>query len=166
MNAASATRGVQSEEVTSKVAQAGSGEETTRPRFVPKTHVAFWRARVERRTYEYGGKTLEVPEYSVRMKFGGIRRRLALGTSLKEEAAVKARDIYLSLVAKGWSATLAELAPQPMAPASVSEGGPTVGEFLVEVQRTSTLKPKTFHRYAQYFRMMAAQVEGVKADRS
>jgi hypothetical protein len=35
-------------------------EETARPRFIPKTHVAFWRARVERRTYEYEGKTLEV----------------------------------------------------------------------------------------------------------
>ena len=42
-------------------------------------------------------------EYSVRMEFGGIRKRLTLGTALKEEAALKARDIYLSLVAKGWS---------------------------------------------------------------
>src|SRR6185295_3326288 len=104
-----------------------------RPRFIPKTHVAFWRARVERRTYEYEGKTLEVPEYSVRMKFGGIRKRLALGTALKEEAALKARDIYLSLVAKGWSATLAEVAPQKVTPVSVREGNSTVGEFLAEV---------------------------------
>jgi integrase len=100
------------------------------------------------------------------MEYGGIRRRLALGTAIKEEAALKARDIYLSIVAKGWSATLAELAPQPVTAVNVTEGNPTVGEFLAEVERTSTLKPKTFHRYAQYFRMMAAQIQGVRSDRS
>ncbi|HOC55058.1 MAG TPA: site-specific integrase [Verrucomicrobiota bacterium] len=137
-----------------------------RSRSVPKTHVAFWRARVERRTYEYEGKTLEVPEYSVRMKFGGIRKRLALGTALKEEAALKARDIYLSLVAKGWSATLAELTPKTAVEAVRSEAGPTVGEFIAEVERTSNLKTKTFRRYAQYLRMLAAHIQGVKTDAS
>jgi integrase len=141
-------------------------EEAPRPRLIPKTHVAFWRARVDRRTYEYEGKTLEVPEYSVRMKFGGIRKRLALGTALKEEAALKARDIYLSLVAKGWSATLAELAPKSTVEAVRSEFGPTVGEFIAEVERTSNLKTKTFRRYTQYFRMLAAQIQGVKTDAS
>ncbi len=43
------------------------GDEAARPHSVPKTHVAYWRARVERRTYEYEGKTLEVAEYSIRM---------------------------------------------------------------------------------------------------
>lgn len=141
-------------------------DEMERSRSLPKTHVAFWRPRVERRTYEYEGKTLEVPEYSVRMKFGGIRKRLALGTALKEEAALKARDIYLSLVAKGWSATLAELTPKTAVEAVRSEVGPTVGEFIAEVERTSNLKTKTFRRYAQYFRMLAANIQGVKTDAS
>jgi len=138
-------------------------------RSVPKTHVSFWRARVERRTYTYQGKTVEVPEYSVRMEYGGIRRRLTLGTALKEDAALKARDIYLSLIAKGWSATLAELAPkstEPTVETGAKSGDPTVGDFLLEVQRTSNLKPKTFRRYAQYFRMLAAQIQGVDSDTS
>ena len=154
------------DDASSEGTESRSREETARPRFIPKTHVAFWRARVERRTYEYEVKTLEVPEYSVRMKFGGIRKRLALGTALKEEAALKARDIYLSLVAKGWSATLAELAPKSAVGAVRSEVGPTVGEFIAEVERTSNLKTKTFRRYAQYFRMLAAQIQGVKTDAS
>ncbi len=129
--------------VKSKGTESRVRGDTARPRFIPKTHVAFWRPRVERRTYEYEGKTLEVPEYSVRMKFGGIRKRVALGTALKEEAALKARDIYLSLVAKGWSATLAELAPKAAVEAVRSEVGPTVGEFIAEVERTSNLKTKT-----------------------
>jgi len=91
---------------------------------------------------------------------------VALGTALKEEAALKARDIYLSLVAKGWSATLAELAPKSAVEAVRSEVGSTVGEFIAEVERTSNLKTKTFRRYAQYFRMLAAQIQGVKTDAS
>ncbi len=138
-------------------------------RSVPKTHVSFWRARVERRIYTYQGKAVEVPEYSVRMEYGGIRRRLTLGTALKEDAALKARDIYLSLIAKGWSATLAELAPkstESTVETGAKSGDPTVGDFLLEVQRTSNLKPKTFRRYAQYFRMLAAQIQGVDSDAS
>jgi hypothetical protein len=157
---------VQPVDVKSSETELPVREETARPRFLPKTHVAFWRARVERRTYEYEGKTLEVPEYSVRMKYGGIRRRLALGTALKEQAALKARDIYLSLVAKGWSASLAELAPKSSVEAVQSELGPTVGEFIAEVERTSNLKTKTFRRYAQYFRLLAAHIQGVKTDAS
>jgi hypothetical protein len=121
---------------------------------------------LEHRAYSHDGQIREVPEWSVRIQFKGIRRSFNLETANKEEAASKARDIYLSLVAKGWSATLADLVPQSMAPSNAAESNPTVGEFLAEVQRTSTLKPKTFHRYAQYFRMMAAQIQGVKSDRS
>jgi hypothetical protein len=44
--------------------------------------------------------------------------------------------------------------------------GPTVGEFLTEVERTSNLKAKTFRRYAQYFRMIAAQIHGIESDAS
>jgi hypothetical protein len=135
-------------------------------RLYPKTHANFWKSKLEHRTYSHNGKMCEVPEWSVRIQFKGIRKSIDLETANKEEAAAKARDIYLSLVAKGWSATFAELAPQPTTPVNVTEGNSTVGEFLAEVERTSTLKPKTFHRYAQYFRMMAAQIQGVKTDRS
>ncbi len=151
------------------VAQTGQEDSRTvgeTKRFYPKTHANYWKSRLEHRTYSRDGKTNEVAEWSVRIHYKGIRRSFDLETASKEEAATKARDIYLSLVAKGWSTTLAELVPQPMTPVNSTEGNPTVGEFLAEVERTSTLKPKTFHRYAQYFRMMAAQIQGVKSDRS
>src|SRR5438876_10715988 len=90
MNAAAISE-LQPDHAKSKGTELRVREETARPRFIPKTHVAFWRTRVERRTYEYEGKTLEVPEYSVRMKFGGIRRRLALGTALNLKTAVEKR---------------------------------------------------------------------------
>src|SRR5262249_37299200 len=80
-------------------------------RSFPKTHANYWKARLEHRTYTRDGKTFEVAEWSVRIHFKGIRKSFDLESANKEEAAAKARDIYLSLTAKGWNGTLAELAP-------------------------------------------------------
>ncbi|MCI0747147.1 MAG: hypothetical protein L0Y58_17225 [Verrucomicrobia subdivision 3 bacterium] len=130
----------------------------------PKTHVNYWKARLERRTYTRDGKTFEVPEWSVRIHFKGIRRSFDLDTANKEEAAAKARDIYLSLLAKGWSATVNELAPQTAQPTETSRDPSTIGEFLAEVERTAHLKPRTFRHYAQSLRRLAAYIRGVKSD--
>lgn len=145
-----------------------SGPERERDgqRSYPKTHTHYWKSRLEHRSYTRDGKTFEVAEWSVRIHFKGVRRSFDLDTANKEEASGKARDIYVSLVAKGWSSTLAELTPQTMAPVDANGANPTVGEFLAEVERTSNLKAKTFRRYAQYFRMLAAQIQGVKSDAS
>jgi len=80
--------------------------ETATKRFYPKTHASYWKSRLEHRSYSRDGKTFEVAEWSVRIHFKGIRKSFDLETANKEEAASKARDIYLSLVAKGWSATV------------------------------------------------------------
>jgi integrase len=157
----SAVESAKHPDVANAVARESEGQ-----RSYPKTHANHWKSRLEHRTYSHDGKTFEVAEWSVRIHFRGIRRSFDLETANKEEAAAKARDIYVSLVAKGWSSTLAELAPPTMAPIGANDANPTVGEFLAEVERTSNLKPKTFRRYAQYFRMLAAQIQGVKSDAS
>lgn len=142
------------------VADAGS------KRWYPKTHVNYWKTRLERRTYTRYGKTFEVHEWSIRIHFNGIRKSFDLGTANREEAAAKARDIYMSLLAKGWSATIKELNPQGTQPIEISGNSPTVGEFLAEVERTSSLNPKTLRQYAQALRRLAAYVGGVKSDAS
>jgi integrase len=157
----SAVESTKHPDVANAVARESEGQ-----RSYPKTHANHWKSRLEHRTYTRDGKSFEVAEWSVRIHYKGIRRSFDLETANKEEAAAKARDIYVSLVAKGWSSTLAELAPSTMAPIDANEGNPTVGEFLAEVERTSNLKPKTFRRYTQYFRMLAAQIQGVKSDAS
>src|SRR5690242_18821586 len=135
-------------------------------RSYPKTHANYWKARLEHRSYTRDGNTHEVPEWSVRIHFGGNRKSFDLETGSKEEAAAKARDIYLSLIAKGWSATLADLKPNAVQPVEITAGDATIGEFLAEVERTSSLKPKTFRRYSQCLRRVAAHVRGVKTDES
>lgn len=146
-------------------ADAGVAESATK-RFYPKTHANYWKSRLEHRSYSHEGKTFEVAEWSVRIHFKGIRKSFDLESANKEEAAAKARDIYLSLVAKGWSATVNELAPQPVAPAQVDSDSATIGEFLAEVERTANLKPKTFRYYGSCLRQLAAYVQGGKSDAS
>lgn len=97
---------------------------------------------------------------------GNVPRAFDLESVNKDEAASEVEAIYIPLIGKGWSSTLASLAPQTLAPMAANDGRPTVGEFLAEVERTSNLKPRTLRRYAQYFRMLAAQIRGVKSDAS
>jgi hypothetical protein len=139
---------------------------TATKRFYPKTHANYWKSRLEHRTYTHEGKTLEVAEWSVRIHFKGIRKSFDLETANKEEAAIKARDIYLSILAKGWSATINELAPQLVPLAEPGSNSATVGGFLAEVERTANLKAKTFRYYAQCLRQLAAYALGVKSDAS
>ncbi|HEV2394764.1 MAG TPA: hypothetical protein VG146_20630 [Verrucomicrobiae bacterium] len=145
---------------------AAAATETATKRFYPKTHANYWKSRLEHRTYSRDGKAFEVAEWSVRIHFKGIRKSFDLETANKEEAAVKARDIYLSILAKGWSATVNELAPQLVPLAEIGNDCATVGGFLAEVERTANLKPKTFRYYGSCLRQFAAYAQGVKSDAS
>lgn len=49
-------------------------------RSYPQTHVNYWKARLEDRTYTRDVKTVEVAEWSVRIHFKGIRKNLDLDT--------------------------------------------------------------------------------------
>jgi hypothetical protein len=129
---------------------------------LPKTHLDYWRSRLEHRTYTENGKRVEVKEWSVRFHHDGIRKSIPLNTSNKDSAADKARTFYLSLKANGWNATLQKFLP----PTEHANRGKetTVGEFLQEVERVGTLRETTFNRYAQYFRMIVAHIRGVASN--
>lgn len=80
-----------------------------------------------------------------------------LDTANVAAATVKARDIYLSLVAAGWAATLAKFKPTPVAAANPC----TVGEFLEDVRGRSHLKAITVRRYAVKLRKIVADLAKV-----
>src|SRR5260221_10237368 len=93
-------------------------------RRLPKTHKDYWKARLERHCYTHEGKLHEVNEWSVRIQHLGQRKSFALGTANAEAAAVKGRDIYLSIVAKGWQAAQSLFNPEML----IRKDDPTVGE--------------------------------------
>ena len=133
------------------------GRRDSARRQLSKTHKDYWRARLEKRCYTSDGQLAEVNEWSVRIQHLGRRQSIALGTSNAEAAAIKARDHYLAVCARGWAAAEAEFNPEMM----VRRDDPTVGEFLREVEAKADLKPKTFRNYSGYFRRIVADTFGL-----
>jgi integrase len=103
-----------------------------------------------------------VNEYSIRIQHLGRRKSIALGTSNADAAAIKARDYYLTIVAKGWKEAEREFNPAMM----VSKDDPSVSDFLNEVEAKSNLDPKTFRNYAGYFRRIVADIFVPKSGKS
>lgn len=74
---------------------------------IGKTHVDYWYAKVKKRHFVgRDGKKHEVPDWQVRMKYGGREIRFNLKTANRAEAAAKAKEIYVYWVANGAEATL------------------------------------------------------------
>lgn len=136
-----------------EVAQSG----TVSVRRVGKSHADYWAPRLRKRNYEWDGKTIEVPEWQIRIAHLGRREWFNTGTANKVNAAEKARKIYLSLISKGWQPTLQEFKPDMV----LSKDGATVGEFLDQVKAVSGLKPGTFEIYAKKFRSLIAGAFGI-----
>ena len=125
-----------------------------------KSHQDYWKGRLVLRTYRNGdGEEVEMPEWHVRIAEVGRRGWFNLDTANQAVAAIKARDIYISLVSVGWEATLVKFKPSPTTKAYVC----TVGEFLADVKARSHLKPMTVRRYAVKLRKMVADLAKLEA---
>ncbi len=127
-----------------------------------KTHQNYWKARLYRNTYTRDGQRFEVPEWYVKIQHLGRRETFNLAGANKTAAAMKARDIYLSLHASGWEPTLRKYKPDT----AIKIDLPTVGEFLNEVKAKADLKPKTLAYYTRMFRKIIADINGLEDDRS
>jgi integrase len=121
---------------------------------LPKTHQDYWQSRLKKRSYESGGKTIEISTWQVRLTHLGREGWFNLDTANKTAAAAKARDIYLHLITHGWTETNTKYKPG----LEVAKDGCNVGEFLAQVKAVSGLKPVTFEIYAKKFRSLVAGV--------
>lgn len=125
-----------------------------------KTHQDFWKDRLVHRSYETReGKAVEMPEWHVRIASRGWREWFNLGTANQAAAAVKARDIYVSILAVGWDVTLGKFKPSMIEKPECC----TVGEFLADVESRSHLKPVTIRRYAVKLRKLVSDVAKLEA---
>ena len=128
-----------------------------RKRALSRTHAGYWKDRLEKRCYTRDGELHEVNEWSVRIQHLGKRQSFALRSSNAETAAIKARDLYMTVVSKGWAAAEAEYNPAMI----IRKDDPTLGEFLGEVELKSGLKPKTFRGYSVFFRRIVSDIFGL-----
>lgn len=149
---------VQKRQSGTEVEQSG----TEKIRRVGRSHADYWTPRLRKRSYTWENKTVEIPEWQVRIAHLGRREWFNCGTPNKAAAADKARKIYLSLISKGWQTTLQDFKPDMQ----VSKDGCTVGEFLDQVRAVSGLKPVTLEIYCKKFRTLVAgvfKIDGGKA---
>ena len=117
-----------------------------------KTHVNYWKKRLYRNTYTREGQSYEVTEWNVKIQHLGRRKTFSLGVANREIAAAKVKDIYLTIVAKGWQAAEAAFNPGMV----VRKDDPSLGDFFVEVEAKAGLKPKTFRNYVSALRTIAS----------
>lgn len=119
----------------------------------PKTDVRYWRGKVFQRTND---------EWHCQVGFGGRQDRWPLKTANREQAALKARDIWLSLQTHGYAVTEAKFKPWTMTPSPEAKEV-TIGEFLKAVSAVSTVRPTTLTNYVRKFRFLVSQVAKVKS---
>src|SRR5579864_7845038 len=77
-----------------------------------KSHQDYWTSKLRKRSYVSKGKTSFIPDWQVRIAHLGRREWFNLGTPNKASATIKARDIYVSLLAIGWEPTLTKFKPE------------------------------------------------------
>ena len=91
-----------------------------------KTHVDYWYSKLRKRNFSgRDGLQVQVPDWQVRLTHLGRSMWFNLKTANAAEAAVKARDIYIYLIANGWEAVLEKFKPRTEKLENL-----TVGEFV------------------------------------
>jgi integrase len=143
-------------------AEAPAATSDQRSEGVGKTHLNFWKKRLFKNSYTRGGQKIEINEWSVKIQHLGRRKTFSLGTTNKELAAGKARDIFVTIVGKGWEAADGVFNPAML----VRKDDPTLADFFAEVETKAGLKPKTFRNYVSAFRTIAAGVFKLSGDKS
>jgi integrase len=124
-----------------------------------KTDVRYWTERIFRRARA----GVEDTHWTAQIQCLGQREQFPLGTANKAAAAAKARDIYLSLHARGWEETLKEYKPKPEEPKPEKS---TFGDLIREVAATANYRMTTYSIYCAALRRIAADIAKIKASKS
>ena len=122
-----------------------------------KTDVRYWSGKLVQRTNA---------EWHARIRFGGKQHWWPLKTANREQAAVKARDIWLSLQANGFEATETKFKPWTIPPVVDVSKELTIGDFIKAVSAVAVVRPTTLTTYGRKLRFLVSQIINVKGSRS
>jgi len=94
--------------------------------------------------------------YYIKLMFQGRRHTFCTRSTVRNEAAIKAREIYVFLRANGWDAALAKYSDKPHA-------GPmtTLGEFAARIQATFDGQKRTIVDYVGALRRVGSEIFGI-----
>lgn len=102
--------------------------------------------------------------FAVKLQMTGKRMTLGLRTANKEEAAQRARKMYLDLVAGGWDLMLANHRPKATEVTSPTpKQSLTFGEYVDLVRSKNLLSSKSIDGYAMRLRTIVSDVMGIRS---
>lgn len=125
---------------------------------ISKLHADYWRKRLFHEGFTREGRRVLSGFWSVRIYRARRREAFNLETANAAEAAIKAKDIYATLLASGWHATLTKFKPTAIEPAKVG----TVGGVIDAARSLCTTRPQSFAQAAMRLRQIAAEITGVE----
>ena len=126
-----------------------------RAKRVGKTDVRYWADT----SFHRKRNGTEDSDWTAQIQFLKRREQFPLGTPNKAAAAAKARDVYLSLQARGWDATLIQYKAKAEEPKIENS---TVGDLIKAVSETASYRSTTFAVYCGALRRISAEIADVK----
>jgi integrase len=130
-----------------------------------KTDVRYWRDRVYKPVSVRGNVRIEGEHFAIKLQAGGKRMTLGLHTPNRDEAASRARRMYLDLVAGGWESMLDKHrpeAPKPQDPAKNAQNL-NFGEYIALVRSKNLLSEKAIVAYSMRLRGIVADIVGIRS---
>jgi integrase len=124
-------------------------------RTFPKTDLRYWKPKLFQLTAS--------GEYWVQIQFAGRREKINLHETGSDQAATKARELYRSLLSRGWEETLRRFKAGYSEPKRTRE---TVGEYVEAVKTHTAIRPQTVEGYAKALRKILADSFGLAHDRA
>jgi hypothetical protein len=116
-----------------------------------KTHLAYWEGAIFQRRPPNGNW------YALIQHKG----ELSLETPNKGNAAARARETYVAILAGGWEQALRLYRPER----GVKTAEVTIGQFLEELKAKADLSPGTLEGYAVAFRGIVADIFGIDGNK-
>lgn len=116
--------------------------------------VAYWKAKLFHNSYrDRHGRTVEMPEYYVRLRHDGLTKRVRLHTSDKDRAAEEALRLSERLREEGWSAVAEGQARLPASP-SIDEFCDAYRKAAAGMERPP--RPISVAGYIRHFRQVCS----------
>ena len=120
-----------------------------------KSDVRYWRDAIYQPGYTRSGTRRKVGHYAVKLQYAGRREVFPLGTANRENAAQKAREIYLHLQSHGWDEALLKFKPKSRWSSSAVT---TLEEFFERVKSVWSGRPRTLEDYIRSLRKIVSDI--------
>jgi integrase len=130
----------------------------------PKTDVRYWRDRVYKPIRVPNSPSVSTDNFLVRLHLHKKRVAFSLFTTNRDEAAQRARRMYIDLMTGGWDLVLRNHRPKrPEPPDPSRKSDLTFGEYIGLVRSRNLISTKAIDGYVPRLRGIVADILGIRS---